>query len=309
VAAIVLAALAGGGAALATGRSAHHVPMAEPPRHPASPSPPKATARAPKPATGSPVHVHASLLESDGQTYGVGMPIVVRFSRSVTDPEPFERAATVRVDGRPAAGAWYWEKSSLPGYAVEAHYRLARYWPAHADIAVDLPVAGRSAGPGLVYDDNLTLSIATGAAHVSTVDAATKRMTVTSDGRVVRTLGVSLGKASTPTYQGTKVLMEFDRIENMNGTPVPWSVRLTDSGEFVHAAPWNSRIGQANLSHGCTNLSPADAEWFYRFSLLGDVVVYPDAPGPTARVWDGLGDWNVSWATWSAGGLRAGAKN
>ena len=261
----------------------------------------------PKPSTGAPVHV--SLLESDGQTYGVGMPIVARFTRAVTDAKAFEKAATVLVNGVPAAGAWYWETSGASGYAVEAHYRLADYWPAHASIKVNLPIAGRSAGTGLVFDDSLTLSIATGAKHVTTVDASTKRMTVTSDGKPVKTLDVSLGKASTPTYQGTKILMEFDRIQDMEGTPVPWSVRLTNSGEFIHAAPWNSQIGQANLSHGCTNLDTADAEWFYKFSLLGDVVQYPDAPGPTAKVWDGLGDWNVSWATWRTGGLLAGSGN
>jgi len=282
-------------------------------RAPTSPSPQPSKRRPPStrppatPATGAPVHV--SLLESDGQTYGIGMPIVARFTRQVTDPKPFEQAATVLVNGQPADGAWFWENSGASGYAVEAHYRLAKYWPAHSSIRLDLPVDGVSAGPGLVYDDSLTLSIGIGAAHISTVNADTKRMTVTSDGKVERTLGVSLGKATTPTYQGTKVVMEFDRVQDMEGTPVPWSVRLTDSGEFVHAAPWNSEIGQANLSHGCTNLSTADAQWFYGFSQLGDIVQYPNAPGPTAQVWDGLGDWNVSWATWQAGGLFAGSGN
>jgi hypothetical protein len=70
----------------------------------------------------------------------------------------------------------------------------------------------------------------------------------------------------------------------------------------VHAAPWNSEIGRANLSHGCTNLSTADAQWFFRFSRLGDVVRYPDAPGPLTRATDGFGDWNVPWGQWQEGG-------
>jgi lipoprotein-anchoring transpeptidase ErfK/SrfK len=288
---------------------------ARPSQAPPTPSPqPSTSTRSPSPtrppstrATGAPVHV--SLLESDGQTYGIGMPIVARFTRKVTDPKPFEQAASVLVNGQPADGAWFWENSGASGYAVEAHYRLAGYWPAHSSIKLNLPVDGVSAGAGLVYDDSLTLSIGIGAAHISTVDADTKRMTVTSDGKAERTLDVSLGKASTPTYRGTKVVMEFDRVQDMEGTPVPWSVRLTNSGEFVHAAPWNSQIGQANLSHGCTNLSTADAQWFYGFSRLGDIVQYPNAPGRTAQVWDGLGDWNVSWSTWQAGGLFAGSGN
>jgi lipoprotein-anchoring transpeptidase ErfK/SrfK len=328
---VVGVALVAGGtaAAVAAAGSAHHrhtaaptstttVPTTTAPITPSRPAPGSSThsppARSTPPAhpsstaaTGAPVHV--SLLESDGQTYGIGMPIVARFTRKVTDPKAFEQAATVTLNGRPADGAWYWENSGASGYAVEAHYRLDRFWPAHSSVKVDLPVAGRSAGPGLVYDDNLTLAIAIGAAHVSTVNADTLRMTVTSDGKLQRTLDVSLGKADTPTYRGTKVVMEFDRIQDMEGTPVPWSVRLTNSGEFVHAAPWNSQIGQASLSHGCTNLSTADAQWFYGFSQLGDVVQYPNAPGQTDQVWDGLGDWNVSWAAWQAGGLFGGSGN
>jgi lipoprotein-anchoring transpeptidase ErfK/SrfK len=255
--------------------------------------------------------VHASIFEADGHTYGIGMPIIVRFTKPVTDSAPFERAATVRVDGKVAAGAWYWERSGASGYAVEAHYRLQHFWPAHSSVSVDLPIKGVSAGGGRAFDDSLTLHMRVGAAHVSTVDASATHphMTVTSDGRAVRTLPVSLGKdsPSTATMRGTKIVEEFDRVEDMGGTPVPWSVRVTNSGEFVHAAPWNSQIGRANLSHGCTNLSAADAKWFYRFSRLGDVVRYPNAPGRAMPVWDGLGDWNVSWPEWRAGGLADGS--
>lgn len=88
----------------------------------------------------------------------------------------------------------------------------------------------------------------------------------------------------------------------MGGTEVPWSVRLTNSGEFVHAAPWNTEIGQANLSHGCTNLSVADPKWFYNFSRLGDGVQYPNAAGALMRATHGFGDWNVPWPQWRLGG-------
>lgn len=255
--------------------------------------------------------VHASLFEADGHTYGVGMPIVVRFTRPVPDPAPFEHAAVVRIDGTAAAGAWYWERSGATGYAVEAHYRLPHFWPAHSRISVRLPIKGVSAGAGHAFDDNLTLDMRIGAAHISTVIASATHphMTITSDGKAMPTLPVSLGEdsPSTATMRGTKIVEEFDRVQDMGGTPVPWSVRITNSGEFVHAAPWNSDIGRENLSHGCTNLSTADARWFYRFSQLGDVVQYPNAPGKAMPVWDGLGDWNVPWPQWRAGGLAAGA--
>jgi lipoprotein-anchoring transpeptidase ErfK/SrfK len=271
---------------------------------------------APRPAaTGThaePAHpVHASFFEADGHTYGVGMPIIVRFTKPVRDPAPFEHAAIVRLNGTIADGAWYWERSGASGYAVEAHYRLQHFWPAHSRVSVALPIKGVSAGPGRAFDDSLTLDVRIGAAHISTVDASATHphMTITSDGRKLPTLPVSLGKdsPSTATMRGTKIVEEFDRVQNMEGTPVPWSVRITNSGEFIHAAPWNGEIGRANLSHGCTNLSTEDAKWFYRFSRLGDVVQYPNAPGKVMPVWDGIGDWNVPWPVWQAGGRAGGA--
>jgi len=135
----------------------------------------------------------------------------------------------------------------------------------------------------------------------------------------VRTLPTSCGKAKTPTYTGTKVVMQ--KGENVpgssrlrpNGTVrfigsdpadpydllVPWSVRLTNSGEYVHSASWNGgNIGIRSTSNGCTNLTVTDAEWFYRFSAIGDVVTYTNTGGKPMPSWDGLGDWNLAWSTW-----------
>ena len=41
-------------------------------------------------------------------------------------------------------------------------------------------------------------------------------------------------------------------------------MRLTYSGEFLHAAPWSvGSQGYANVSHGCTGMSTANAQWLY----------------------------------------------
>ncbi len=262
-------------------------------------------------ASGKPVHVR--LYESDGSTYGIGMPIIAYLSATITDGKAFAKATKVTVNGAPVTGAWYFEKSGVyPGYPVEAHYRPQDYWPAHASIHLDLPVQGLSAGTGLVFDDSLTLDMSTGPANISKVDGATERMVVTSDGKQVFSFPVSLGKASTPTFSGVKVVMEKARLQRMVGTTpgdtydeqVPWSVRLTNSGEFVHAASWNGgNIGQRSTSHGCTNLNEADAQQYFNFAQVGDVLVYTNTGGPTMPVWDGYGAWNVDWATWQAGGL------
>ncbi|MGH3495750.1 MAG: L,D-transpeptidase, partial [Sciscionella sp.] len=225
--------------------------------------------------------VHVSLFQGDGQTYGIGFAIMADFDVAPTDSYAFTHAVTVTANGRPAGGAWFWQRSGARGVAIEALYRPKSYWPAHARIHVNMPLTGLSAGRGLAYDDSLTLSIATGARNISTVDNTTHRMTVTSDGKLVRVMPVSLGSGDHPTYRGTKVVMEKDNPERMISTPgepyynvlVPWSVRITTSGEFVHAASWNTgNIGSRNTSHGCTNLDVGDAKLFYHFSQLGDVV-------------------------------------
>ncbi len=268
--------------------------------------------------------MHVSLLEGDGGVYGIGMPIIAYVDRKVTDASAFNNATKVTVDGKPATGAWYWEKSGRPGKALEAHYRLGHYWPARAKISVDMPVKGRSAGTGLIFENSLTLSIATGAANITTVDCVSEKMTAQSDGKPVRTMPVSCGKATTPTYTGTKVVMQ--KGENVPGSSklrpqgtvnmistnpahpynlmVPWSVRLTNSGEYAHAASWNGgNIGQRSTSNGCTNLNVTDAKWFYQFSQLGDVLTYANTGGTQMPSWDGYGDWNVPWQLWQGGGV------
>jgi len=275
------------------------------------------TSATPTPPPGDPVHV--STFEGDGKTYGVGMPIIVYFSKKITDASAFRTAAQVTVNGQKADGAWYFEPSQRDNAELEAHYRLQQYWPAHATIHLDLPLEGRSAGTGLTFDNDVTLDMATGAAQVSQVDGVAHTMTITSDGQPVRTLEVSLGKATTPTYLGTAVVMAKSNPEEMKSDPgeepaydieVPWSVRVTNSGEFIHDASWNGSIGSANLSHGCTNLSPADAEWYYGFAQIGDPVTWTNTgTGTVIPVGDGWGDWNADWATWSQGGLLPAGGN
>lgn len=273
--------------------------------------------------------VRVTSLESDGQTYGVGMPIVLYFSPAPTDSAEFTKAVQVTVNGAPAGGAWFWEQPTADEKktnTIEAHYRPKTYWPANAKIHVGIPIGGLSAGNtkhnSLVYSGKLTsLDFGIGAAHISTVNGSPNdlKMQVTSDGKPVKTFGVSLGQARTPTYGGVKVVMQ--KGEDTPGTGklrpdgavrmigpgydeiVDWSVRITESGEYVHAAPWNSNIGRLSTSNGCTNLTTSDAQWFYKFSQIGDVVQYQRTDGSLMPSWDGYGDWNLPWGTWLRGGL------
>jgi lipoprotein-anchoring transpeptidase ErfK/SrfK len=275
-----------------------------------SPSPtesPSPTGPVTPSATGAPVHI--KLFGGDGGTYGVAMPVIAYLSKKITDAKGFNMATTVTVNGQPAAGGWYFEDSALlSGYPIEAHYRPQAYWPAHAAIKVTMNTQGVSGGPGFVFDDSLTLAWSTGKADILAVDGNTHLMTVTTDGVPYGTFPVSLGAPKTPTLLGTKVIMEFDRNERMIGPGyneiVPWSMRVTNSGEFLHAAAWNvANIGKRSTSNGCTNLLPADAQRLFGYLQIGDPVTYTNVAGGVQPVWDGYGDWNVPWASWLAGGV------
>lgn len=252
--------------------------------------------------------MHVSLLEGDGGVYGVGMPIIAWFDVAPTSGVAFAKATTVTVNGAKVAGAWYFERSSHAGSAMEAHYRPQTYWPGHARIHMELPVQGLSAGLGLSYDDSLTLDITTGAATFATVDATTLRMTVKSDGKLVGVYPVSLGAPNTRTLRGIKVIMEKGLDIPMRGPGyydphVQWTQRLTYAGEYLHSAPWNVKnLGKRSTSNGCTNLSPTVAKGLYARMRIGDVVSYPNANGPRMQLGSGYGDWNVSWGQWLTGG-------
>ncbi len=317
----ILALAATGLSACATSSKAGHGTAVSSSSSGASSTPPSSSA-APSSST-VPVPVHVSLLENDGATFGVGMPIVARFTQPITDSSAFLKATTVTINGQPANGAWYFEKAGagLP-WVLEAHYRPQNYWTANSQISMKMPIEGLSGGGAFVFDDSLTLNMATGDAHTATVDKNTLQMQVFNNGAMVKQMPVSLGAAKTPTYNGIKVVEQKGEdlpgtntlrpqgAVNMVGTPndpynliVPWSVRVTNSGEYIHAASWNGgNIGQRSTSNGCTNLNTADAEWYYNFALVGDPVTYVNTDGGAMPFDDGFGDWNLAWSTWQAGG-------
>jgi lipoprotein-anchoring transpeptidase ErfK/SrfK len=261
-----------------------------------------------------PVHISSAVL-SDGSQVGVGMPIILLLSKPIKDARGFAKATTVTVNGKPVDGGWYFErKYGDKGHPIEADYRMQNYWPGHAKIHMQLRTKGVSAGKGLAFDNNLSLQFVTGAANVLTVDDASGRLTVVSDGKqwpdASTTFPVSLGASATRTRRGIKVIMEKGNSICMHGPGysecgVRYTQRLTYDGEYLHAAPWNTyNIAHGiDSSNGCTNLYTTDAKKLYDFLEIGDVVRYPNANGNLMGLGDGYGDWNVPWPQWQTGGL------
>lgn len=284
---------------------------------------PSSTSATEPPASSSSVAstpVHIQLKFSDGQTFGVGIPVIAFFSKKITDATALQEATTLTINGVKASGGrWYFEPvEGHPGYPIEGDYRMQDFWPSHANVFVDIPAKGLSAGAGLAYDDSLTSTFSTGASQVAIVDNVSHTLALTVDGKPEGTYPVSLGATQTPTSSGTKVIMEKGVSICMSGPGyhecgVKYTQRLTYGGEYLHSAPWNctgapgcvgpqNNIGHGNSSNGCTNLLPTDAAKLYGILRVGDVVRFPDADGPKMTMGAGYGDWNVPWVAWMSGG-------
>jgi lipoprotein-anchoring transpeptidase ErfK/SrfK len=252
--------------------------------------------------------LRAAIMPLDGETVGVGLPIGVWFNEPVADRGAVERRLQVRSSKR-VTGAWHWFNDR------EVHYRPKSYWPAGAKVTLAARLAGTDAGGGLWGVADRTVSFRIGERRVSVVDVRTHRMKVTSGGKTLRVLPVSTGREKYPTTNGVHFVIEKNAVKLMDsstvGIPrnspggyyqkVGWSVRISNSGEFVHAAPWSTGSqGRANVSHGCVNLSTANAAWYFGLTRRGDVVEVrgsPKRPGASF----GVADWNMSWSRWLAG--------
>lgn len=252
---------------------------------------------------------YASVAPLDGETVGVGMPVVVSFDVPVTDRASIEEH--LHVTSSPVQrGSWHWLSDR------EVHWRPRTFWRAGTEVTVEVDINSVAAGGGVYGQESRRVRFDVGDAHVYRVNAKTHRMKVLSNGKLLRTLPITLGKAGFTTRSGTKVIMEKFETRRMNSETVGiaagsaeaydiddvrWAMRLTHSGEFIHAAPWSvDSQGRANVSHGCTGMSTADAGWLYAMSRRGDVVEYVGTDRPMTLE-NGYGDWNASFAEYRRG--------
>jgi lipoprotein-anchoring transpeptidase ErfK/SrfK len=237
----------------------------------------------------------------DGQVVGVGMPMIVRFGQNI--PEKYradvQRRMTVTTSPE-QVGIWHWTSPT------EIHYRPQTYWKANTKIFYKVRLAGVKMGDNAYGRTDMTVDVKTGRAFVMTVDNKTKKMTVKQDGKVVKTIPVSLGKKSTPSSSGTMVVIEkkrktvFDTMEELGPddgyrTKIDYAQRLTWGGEFIHAAPWSEGVqGRTNVSHGCVNVSMKMGAWLFKRTMLGDPIT---VNGTQRKLENGNGwtDWNMSW--------------
>ena len=213
-----------------------------------------------------PVPGVASVLPATGAVVGVAHPVVVTFTAPVTDRLAAERSIRVM------------SPSNIPGHFEWLDNKVVQwvpnhYWPAHSHVSVGVQA--------------LTTGFETGDELLGVASISEHTFTVSRNGEVLRTMPASMGKPSRPTPIGNFTALEKDRTVIMDsrtiGIPLSspegyritasYAVRITNSGVSVHSAPWSvDSPGHANVSHGCINLSPDNAAWYFNVVSVGDPV-------------------------------------
>jgi lipoprotein-anchoring transpeptidase ErfK/SrfK len=252
---------------------------------------------------------YPSIAPLEGETVGVGMPIIVTFDIPVTDRAAIERH--LEVESEPQVhGTWHWYSDT------EVHFRPRTFWKSGSDVTVHADINSIDAGNGVYGQMDRSVSFDIGHKVVSRIKVDKHRMDVFIDGQHARRVPISAGKPGFETRSGTKIVMEKFRKKRMdsrtigigrndpnfyNIPDVYWALRVTYSGEFVHGAPWSvADQGEANVSHGCVGMSLEDAKWLYERSRRGDVV---KVTGTDREIEPGNGytDWNVSFKEYKQG--------
>ncbi|MFD0584530.1 L,D-transpeptidase [Dactylosporangium darangshiense] len=240
----------------------------------------------------------------DNQVVGVGMPMILSFAVDI----PKDKRAEVQrrlfmSSDPPQEGVWNWFSSK------EIHYRPKEYWQAGTKLSLRAALGGVSFGGKSYGEKDLTVDATVGKRLIMEVDNATKKMTITEDGTVIKTMPVSLGKPSNPSDSGNFIVMVknewewFDSstygvpVDSPDGyrTKVQFPQRITWSGQYIHAAPWSvADQGKRNVSHGCVNISLELAQWLYGITHIGDPVIVKGTE-EHVKYGDGWTDWDLPW--------------
>ncbi|MGW7824103.1 Ig-like domain-containing protein [Streptomyces puniciscabiei] len=245
-----------------------------------------------------------------GSTVGIAQPISLVFDRPVTNRAAVEKQLKVTTSNG-TEGSWGWLRDWSGKDRVD--WRPRTFWKPGTKVTLDAELSGTDSGVEggwFVRDYETTFTI--GVAQIMRADLDHDQLTFVRDGRSIRKIAVSGGTpgGDTGSWRGTAVLLAKEGTVRMNSETVglghaydqmvKFSMRLTWSGMYVHAAPWNAAyFGRANRSHGCIGMSDADAAWLYQQVQPGDPVEIKgkDTKG-TIAPGNGFGEWNLSWTEW-----------
>ncbi len=262
-------------------------------------------------ATPAPEKVNKlTLAPGKNTTVGIGHPLSVVFDLPVTRKADVEKQLKVHTSNG-TEGSWGWVKDHSGRDRVD--WRPKEYWKPGTEVTLEADLNGTDSGGGWFVRDYRT-GFTVGAAQVVKVDLDAHRLVLERDGKAVRTIPVSGGTpgGDKRSWRGTAVLMAKEGTINMNSETVglgdaydkmvDYSMRLTWSGMYAHAAPWNAAyFGKANRSSGCIGMSNEDAADFYAAVHVGDPfeIKGRETKGEVAEG-NGYGAWNIGWEDWKA---------
>jgi lipoprotein-anchoring transpeptidase ErfK/SrfK len=214
----------------------------------------------------TPAAAVASIQPANGAVVGVAHPVIVTFAGPVADRAAAERAIKVTAPNH-ITGTFDWPEPNV------VEWKPNGYWPAHSHIGVGVQA--------------LSTGFGTGDAVIGTASISAHTFTVTQDGEVLRTMPASMGKPTRPTPIGNFAALSKERtvvmdsrtigipLESSEGYKITaqYAVRVTWGGVYVHSAPWSvDSQGYSNVSHGCINLSPDNAAWYFDTVHIGDPI-------------------------------------
>jgi lipoprotein-anchoring transpeptidase ErfK/SrfK len=241
---------------------------------------------------------HTQVFEGYKQSYGVGMPIILTFSAPIQNKAAVERSIELRTS-KPVTGSWYWDGNQT------LDFRPRDYWPAHTVVSFTGHFDGVEAAPGVYGYHTLTQTFDIGDSVVAVASAAAHKTQIYINGKLTYDWNISAGKPGDDTPDGSYLTIEKENPVRMTGPGydllVPWSVRFTFSGDYYHDAYWSvGEQGFENVSHGCVNLAPANAETYYKLAVPGDPITIQNSP--RSGVWDnGWTEWFLSWPQYLKG--------
>ena len=239
-----------------------------------------------------------------GMKVGIGMPVVLTFDVPVKNKREFEKH--LHVTSSPAqVGSWRWYSDT------EVRFRPKKYWKPGTQVTAYADVNGVNAGAGIYGQDSAKTSFTVGRSMKIRVNLKSDVAKVYRSGKVVRTIKVSAGKPGWETRSGVKLIMDKEDNKKMTNEMIgakedyslisKYAIRITNSGEFIHSAPWNSAyFGRRNASHGCTGMSNTDAGWLYTRTLIGDPVITTGTKRKM-ELDNGYGDWNLAYSNYKKG--------
>jgi lipoprotein-anchoring transpeptidase ErfK/SrfK len=233
------------------------------------------------------------IFEGYKQTYGVGMPIILTFSHPVQRKAAVEHAIQL-WSSKPVVGAWFWDSST------SLVFRPRAYWPQHTRVRFDAHMNGLEIAPGVYGTADLTQSFRIGNSLIAVVNTASHQAKIYYRDKLFGVWPMSSGSPGDDTADGTYLTIEKANPVLMSGPgyhnfPVPYSVRFTWSGDYMHDAYWSvGQQGFANVSHGCVNLSPYHAQVYYHLAVPGDPITVTHSPA-AGRWDDGWTEWFLTW--------------